>query len=322
MSKGIAEVNNINIWWEDFGDTSNPSVMLIMGANANSMVWTHEFIQPFVDAGYHVVRFDNRDVGKSTYFGNESFYRKLVRIFVPTFLVKFVVKSIFSAIIDEEGYIQENEISNPNYTLEDMATDTVHLMNHLNIDKAHIIGASMGGMISQLLALDYPERVISITPIMSSPGIGDSALSNMSPNMIKGIEESAILDAKGKYKDSVVRTYRELSGSRFPFNEERFRKKMETVFEHGHNPFCQHGDATGSSPNRKDRLDDIDLPTLIVHGSEDPIFGLDHGMFLYEGIPNAEKFIMDGVGHEIPEELVYDITQRILEHLKKTDAIA
>ena len=144
----------------------------------------------------------------------------------------------------------------------------------------------------------------------------------MSPNMIKGIEESAILDAKGKYKDSVVRTYRELSGSRFPFNEERFRKKMETVFEHGHNPFCQHGDATGSSPNRQDRLADIDLPTLIVHGSEDPIFGLDHGMFLYEGIPNAEKFIMDGVGHEIPEELVYDITQRILEHLKKTDAIA
>ena len=177
-----------------------------MGANANSMVWTQEFIQPFVDAGYHVVRFDNRDVGKSTYFGNESFYRKLVRIFVPTFLVKFVVKSIFQAIIDEDGYIQETEINNSNYTLDDMAADTVHLMNHLDIDRAHIVGASMGGMISQLLALDYPERVISITPIMSSPGIGDPALSNMSPNMIKGIEESAILDAKGKYKDSVVRT--------------------------------------------------------------------------------------------------------------------
>ena len=117
MAQGIAEVNNINIWWEDFGDASDPSIILIMGANANCMVWTQEFIQPFVNAGYHVVRFDNRDVGKSTYFGNESFYRKLVRIFVPTFLVKFVVKSIFQAIIDEDGYIQETEINNSSYTL-------------------------------------------------------------------------------------------------------------------------------------------------------------------------------------------------------------
>ena len=322
MAQGTAEVNNINIWWEDFGNPSDPSVILIMGANANCMVWTQEFINPIVDAGFHVVRFDNRDVGKSTYFGKESFYRKLVRIFVPTFLVNYVVKSIFSAIIDEDGYLQESEVKNPEYDLDDMAEDVICLMDHLDIKKAHIIGASLGGMITQLLALDYPDKVLSITPIMTSPGMGDPTLSNMTPNMIQGIQESAIFDAKGKYEESVVRTYRELSGSRFPFNEEKFREQMKAVFEHGHNPFCLHGDAAGSSPNRKERLSSIDIPTLVIHGTEDAILGVDHGMVLYEKIPNAKKFIMDGVGHEIPEELILEITNEIIEHLSESQNIA
>ena len=78
MSEGIAEVNNINIWWEDFGNPSDPSILLIMGANANAMYWPHQFIEPLVNAGYHVIRFDNRDVGKSTWFGKESFSSKLI----------------------------------------------------------------------------------------------------------------------------------------------------------------------------------------------------------------------------------------------------
>lgn len=322
MAQGIAEVNNINIWWEDFGNPSDPSVILIMGANANCMVWTHEFIDPIVKAGYHVIRFDNRDVGKSTYFGKENFYRKFVRIFVPSFLVRFVVNSIFSAIIDEEGYVQESEIRNPDYNLDDMAKDVICLMDHFEIEKAHIIGASLGGMITQLIALDYPDKVLSLTPIMTSPGMGDPTLSNMTSQMIQGIQESAILDAKGKYEDSVVRTYRELSGSRFPFNEEKFREQMKVVFEHGHNPFCKHGEAAGSSPSRKDRLADINKPTLVIHGTEDAILGVDHGMVLYENIPNAKKLIMEGVGHELPEELMTEITNEIIVHLSNADNIA
>ena len=105
MPEGIAEVNNINIWWEDFGDSSSPTVLLIMGANANCMQWTPEFIDPIVDAGFHVVRFDNRDVGKSTWFGRESFSAKLVRLFLPKFLLKFFLKKAFNSIIDENGYM-------------------------------------------------------------------------------------------------------------------------------------------------------------------------------------------------------------------------
>ena len=97
MTQGLAEVNNINIWWEDFGDPSNPSVLLIMGANANCMQWTPEFIDPIVEAGFHVIRFDNRDVGKSTWFGKESFSAKLVRLFLPNFLLKFFLNKAFNS---------------------------------------------------------------------------------------------------------------------------------------------------------------------------------------------------------------------------------
>ena len=322
MSEGIAEVNNINIWWEDFGNPSDPSVLLIMGANANCMQWPPEFIDPLVDAGFHVVRFDNRDVGKSTWFGKESFSAKLVRLFLPKFLLKFFLKKAFNSIIDENGYMQEFDIKDPDYTLDDMAKDAVCLMDHLKIEKAHIIGASMGGMITQLLALDYPDRTLTITLIFSSPGMGDPDLSNMTPALVMGLQESAFMDAKGNHADSVTRIYRELTGSRFPFNEEKFRERLIPIMAHGHNPNCKHGEAAGASPSRKHRLNQITKPTLVIHGTEDAILGLDHGMALYENIPNAKKLIMEGVGHEIPEELADEISSTIFDHLNDSRSIA
>ena len=322
MPEGIAEVNNINIWWEDFGNPSDPSVLLIMGATANCMQWPPEFIDPLVDAGFHVVRFDNRDVGKSTWFGKESFSAKLVRLFLPKFLLKFFLKKAFNSIIDENGYMQEFDIKDPDYTLDDMAKDAVCLMDHLKIEKAHIIGASMGGMITQLLALDYPDRTLTITLIFSSPGMGDPDLSNMTPALVMGLQESAFMDAKGNHADSVTRIYRELTGSRFPFNEEKFRERLIPIMAHGHNPNCKHGEAAGASPSRKHRLNQITKPTLVIHGTEDAILGLDHGMALYENIPNAKKLIMEGVGHEIPEELADEISSTIIDHLKDSRSIA
>ena len=203
-----------------------------------------------------------------------------------------------------------------------MAKDAVCLMDHLKIEKAHIIGASMGGMITQLLALDYPDRTLTITLIFSSPGMGDPDLSNMTPALVMGLQESAFMDAKGNHADSVTRIYRELTGSRFPFNEEKFREKLIPIMAHGHNPNCKHGEAAGASPSRKHRLNQISKPTLVIHGTEDAILGLDHGMALYENIPNAKKLIMEGVGHEIPEELADEISSTIFDHLNDSRSIA
>ena len=291
MSQGIAEVNSINIWWEDFGNPSNPSVLLIMGANANALLWREEFIHPIVESGFHVVRFDNRDVGQSTWVTTE-----------PTFNI-------------DAGSVVASEVS---YSLDDMASDAVALMDHLNIQKAHVIGASMGGMIAQVIGLDYPERVLSLTPIMSSPGIGleDSNLQGPTQKMMEAIFESMKLNMEGKYEDALVVNYRVLSGSRFPFNEEKFRAQAKDVIAHGYNPFPGHGAAVGQSPHRGVRLSEIEIPTLVIHGTEDAILPYDHGKALADGIKNSELMTLEGVGHEIPEELIEAITQKIIGHIK------
>jgi len=292
MSQGIAEVNNINIWWEDFGDPTNPSVLLIMGANANSMQWAREFIDPIVKAGFHVVRYDNRDIGKSSWLTNE-----------PSFNF-------------EDGSVVSSEVS---YNLEDMASDAIGLLDNLDIDKAHIIGVSMGGMITQVIGLDHSERALTLTPIMSSPGIGleDDTLQGPTNEMVDAIVESMSLNMKGEYEDALVVNYRVLSGSRFPFNEDKFRLKAREIIEHGHNPFCGHGAAVGQSAHRGSRLSEIKIPTLVIHGTEDAILPYDHGQALAEGISNAQLMTLKGVGHEIPDELAEEITKKIISHLKQ-----
>ena len=289
MSQGIAEVNDINIWWEDFGDSSNPTVLLIMGANANAMQWTLEFINPLVEAGFHVIRFDNRDVGKSTWVTTE-----------PSFVM-------------QEGQMVSSEVS---YNLEDMAQDAVSLLEHLGVEKAHIVGASMGGMITQVIGLDHPHKALSLTPIMSTPGAGleDENLSPPTESLMQGMMKSMEHNMKGEYLEGLVCVYRELIGSRYPFDEEKFREGAKVIMDHGHNPFPGHGAAVSSSPHRKDRLKEISLPTLVIHGTEDAILPFDHGQALADGIANAKLMVLEGVGHEIPEQMTEEITSRMIEH--------
>ena len=289
MSQGIAEVNDINIWWEDFGNSSNPTVLLIMGANANAMQWTLEFINPLVEAGFHVIRFDNRDVGKSTWVTTE-----------PSFVM-------------QEGQMVSSEVS---YNLEDMAQDAVSLLEHLGIEQAHIVGASMGGMITQVIGLDHPHKALSLIPIMSTPGAGleDENLSPPTESLMQGMMKSMEHNMKGEYLEGLVCVYRELIGSRYPFDEEKFREGAKAIMDHGHNPFPGHGAAVSSSPHRKDRLKEIDLPTLVIHGTEDAILPFDHGQALADGIPNAQMMVLEGVGHEIPQQMTEEITSRMIEH--------
>ena len=253
------------------------------------MQWTLDFINPLVKADFHVVRFDNRDVGKSTWLTTE-----------PTM------------VFSDEG-IANQEVS---YNLEDMAADAVALLDHLSIEKAHIVGASMGGMITQVIGLDHSERALSLTPIMSTPGAGleDDTLSPPTESLMQGIMKSMEHNMKGEYLEGLVCTYRELTGSRFPFDEEKFREKAKEGMDHGHNPFPGHGAAVSSSPHRKDRLKDINLPTLVIHGTEDAILPFDHGQALADGISNAQMMTLEGVGHEIPDQLIGEITSRMIEH--------
>ena len=312
----LVEANNINIWYEEYGNQEKETILLIMGANANCMQWDQEFIDQLVSNDYHVIRFDNRDVGKTTWFGKEPAFNKFLKI-LPNFLLKMIVNSIFGLAVDEKGRFKFSESSQTQYDLSDMAKDAVSLMDVLKIEKAHIIGASMGGMITQIIALDYPERVLSITPIMTSPGVQNDSLSGPTKELLEAIKKSFVFNLKGRIEDGVVEIYRQLTGSRFPFNEQEFREKLKPVIAHGNNPFSLHGAAVGASPDRTSRLNEIKVPTLVIHGTEDAILPLDHGIAVADGITDSKRMIMEGVGHEIPEELLSEIINEIVTNIKR-----
>ncbi len=198
-----------------------------------------------------------------------------------------------------------------------MAKDAVSLMDALKIEKAHIIGASMGGMITQIIALDYPEKVLSITPIMTSPGVQNESLSGPTHELLEAMKKSFVFNLKGRVEDGVVEIYRQLTGSRFPFNEQEFREKLKPVIAHGNNPFSLHGAAVGASPDRTSRLHEIKVPTLVIHGTEDAILPLDHGIAVADGITDSKRMIMEGVGHEIPEELLPEIIDEIVANIRR-----
>ena len=312
----VLKVNELEIWYEEFGDREQESILLIMGANANCKHWDLEFINKLVSKNFHVVRFDNRDVGKSTWIGKEPIYNKFLK-FLPSLLLKLLVNKIFGLAVDTNGKFKFSEVSQVHYDLSDMAKDAVSLMDKLNIEKAHIIGASMGGMITQIIALDYPHRVLSITPIMTSPGIQNQSLSGPTNELLEAMKKSFVFNLKGKIEDGVVEIYRQLTGSRFPFNEKKFREKLKLVVEHGNNPFALHGAAVGASPDRTSRLQEIKVPTLVIHGTEDAILPLDHGIAVADGIADSKRMIMEGVGHEIPEELLPEIISEIVSNIKR-----
>jgi pimeloyl-ACP methyl ester carboxylesterase len=310
----FVNLNNIKIWYEEFGDSSNETILLIMGANANCKHWDQKFIDQLLLNNFHIIRFDNRDVGKSTWIGKEPRLNKILKFF-PNFLLKFIVNSIFGLAVDDKGKFKFSDSSSIHYDLSDMARDAVSLMDELKIEKAHIIGASMGGMITQIIALDYPEKVLSITPIMTSPGIQNESLSGPTEGLLEAIKKSFIFNLKGRVEDGVVEIYRQLTGSRFPFNEQKFREKLKPIVEHGNNPFALHSVAIGASPDRTSRLHEINVPALIIHGTEDAILPLDHGIAVADGIKNSKRMIMEGVGHEIPEDLIPEIIREILENV-------
>ena len=312
----IASVNNVDIWWEDYGEKSNTSVLLIMGANASALYWDRTFIEELVANDLHVVIFDNRDVGKSSWFNSEPLLVKLAK-FLPHAVSKKLVSSAFKSMVDDDGNFAMPDGKGAKYDLNDMAKDAICLMDHLGIEQAHIVGASMGGMITQIIGLDYPERALSLTPIMSSPGVGDASLSGMAPSLMEGMQQMFLLNIQGRYLDGVVELYRALAGSRFPFDEVKFRNQAEPIMAHGHNAYAGHGDAVGAGPSRLNRLAEISLPTLVIHGTEDPILPLDHGMALANNIAGATTFIMEGVGHEIPEALMPEIVREMLTLFQK-----
>ncbi|MGJ5180568.1 alpha/beta fold hydrolase [Bradyrhizobium oligotrophicum] len=295
----MVRANGIDICYEIFGEPSAPPLLLIMGLGAQMIIWDDEFCEQLASRGFRVIRFDNRDIGQSSKLHGG-------RRLTPFELIKLRFFNI--------------PVSAP-YKLLDMAKDTVGLMEALDIKSAHLVGASMGGMIAQEIALSFPHHVRSLTSIMSTTG---------NPRIPPPTREVAMLlmAPPPKTKDEYIRrfqkTWRALRVGSFPEDEARDVALAERCFARGLNPagVGRQLRAILASGSRKPRLHAVKAPTLVIHGTVDPLVHHTAGKDTAASIPNAKLLMIERMGHAITIPMWPQIITAIAEHAHGANAQA
>ncbi|HEX2577596.1 MAG TPA: alpha/beta hydrolase [Aquihabitans sp.] len=269
-----AAANGIELEYETFGDPADPTILLIMGLGAQLTGWDEGFCALLVDRGHHVVRFDNRDIGRSTWIDTPD-------LDVP------------AAVLAAIG----GDASGAPYRLEDMAGDTVGLLDHLGIDRAHVVGASMGGMIAQTLAIEHPNRVRSLTSIMSTTG--EPTVGAASPDLVGVLVAPRPEEREASIAFSVD-VARAISSEHF--DEERARARAMVEHERGINRLGVPRQllAIIASGSRADGLARLDLPALVVHGRLDRLVGFSGGQRTAELVAGADFLAIDDMAHDLP----------------------
>lgn len=289
--------NGMQIEYETFGDRRSPTLLLIAGNGAQLIFWDEPLCQMFVDAGLHVIRFDNRDAGLSTKFEEAG---------VPDMMA-----SIKAAM--------EGKPITAAYTLEDMADDAIGLLDSLGIAKAHICGLSMGGMIAQVVAYRHPEQVLSLTCIMSCTG---------NPEMPHGKPEAlaAVVAPPPKEREAFIEhnlaVWRQIWSPGYPFEEERARTFMEASYARAQYPqgMARQNMAILANGDRRPSLATITAPTLVIHGADDPLIPVEAGRDTARSIPDARLCIIDGMGHDLPTGVWPTVVEAISRQVRQTAA--
>jgi pimeloyl-ACP methyl ester carboxylesterase len=271
----MAPVNGIELCYQEMGDPDGEPLVLIMGLATQMIAWDEEFCGMLAERGFRVVRFDNRDIGRST---------KVRSAGVPNVLDLLVGRG------------------KPEYRLRDMATDTVGLMDHLGIESAHVVGASMGGMIAQCTAIGHPGRVRSLCSIMSTTGsrrVGHPSYKTFGLLLGKPPREreAAI--------ERVVKTFKTIGSPGFPFDEARIRELAGRSFDRGHSQagIARQLHAITASGDRTHQLRKLDLPAVVIHGKNDVLVNPSGGRATARAIPNARLKMIEGMGHDMPRAL-------------------
>jgi pimeloyl-ACP methyl ester carboxylesterase len=271
----FAPANGIELCYQEMGDPDGEPLLLVMGLATQMIAWDEEFCAMLAERGFRVVRFDNRDIGRSTRIRSGS---------LPNMLDLVVGRG------------------EPAYRLRDMAADTAGLMDHLGIESAHLVGASMGGMIAQCTAIGYPERVRSLTSIMSTTGsrrVGHPSYRTFGLLLGKRPREreAAI--------ERVVKTFRTIGSPGYPFEEEHIRELAARSFDRGHSQagIARQLHAITASGDRTPHLRKLDLPALVIHGKNDVLVNPSGGRATAKAIPDARLKMVDGMGHDLPRAL-------------------
>lgn len=281
----------ITLCYESFGDASDSPLLLIMGLATQMLGWPDEFCEELAGRGFHVVRFDNRDCGRSTHLdGRPPTIRQLVRRRIDPVL----------------------------YTLSDMAEDAVRLMRALEIEPAHVVGASMGGMIAQTIAVEYPESLRSLVSIMSNTG---SRWRGQPAFRIYRYLLTAVPADRDAFIDRVANVFAAIGSRGIPQDTARVREIIERSYDRDHDlaaPGRQLA-AIIASGNRTARLHSITTPTLVIHGSKDRMVAPSGGVATARAIPGARLLRIRGMGHDLPEAAWPQLLDAIAEHARAAE---
>ena len=287
----LARANGIELCYEIFGDPSAEPMLLIMGLGAQMILWDDDFCRQLAARGFRVIRFDNRDIGKSSKLSGG---KRLGAI--------ELLKLRFLKI----------PVAAP-YLLLDMAKDVVGLMDTLGIKSAHLVGASMGGMIAQEVAISFPQRVRSLTSIMSTTGDPKVPPPSREATAVLMAPPPATREA---YLERFAQTWKILRAGSFPQDEALDRSRAERSYERGLNPagVARQLRAILASGSRKARLASVKAPTLVIHGTVDPLVRPEGGRDTAASIPGAKLLMVEGMGHALPVPMWPQIIDAIDRH--------
>jgi pimeloyl-ACP methyl ester carboxylesterase len=288
MNEQFVDVGAVTLCYETFGSPEKPAMLLIMGLGTQMTAWRDEFCQQLVDQGFFVIRFDNRDVGKSTSMDGR-----------PVTLPELVMK----------------RVKKPPYTLGEMADDAIGLLDHLGIEKAHIVGASMGGMIAQHIAFRYPARVLSLVSIMSTTG---GRLVGQPRMAVIPLFLSKPSGGKDEYVERAVKLFRAV-GSKKGFDEESVREGAAIAYDRGINVAGTGRQlaAITADGNRAKRLARIKAPTLVIHGKDDRLVAPSGGKATARAIKGAKLLMVDDMGHDLPRLVWPTLIGAIVDNTKR-----
>ncbi|WP_427913495.1 alpha/beta hydrolase [Ramlibacter sp. MMS24-I3-19] len=288
--------NGISIEVEDSGETHRPAVLLVMGLGMQLIAWPKAFVEGLHTAGYRVVRFDNRDAGLSQSFPELG---------VPN-LVLESMKHRFGLRVRAP------------YSIGDMAADTRGVLDALRIETCHLVGLSMGGMIAQRLALDAPDRIASLTSIMSSSGA--RWLPGPKPPVMRALMQRPAGNSEEAIVDHAMRIWRLIGSPGFPIDDALLREQVVAATRRGYNRAgtARQMTAIVADTRRAADIRGMQVPTLVVHGKDDPLVPYACGEDTARRIPRAQLVGIHGMGHDLPPGVVERVLQVLLAHLRQT----
>jgi pimeloyl-ACP methyl ester carboxylesterase len=288
--------NGISIEVDDSGETDRPAVLLVMGLGMQLIAWPAAFVDGLRAAGYRVIRFDNRDAGLSQSFPELG----VPNMMVETFRYRLGLR-----------------VRSP-YTLSDMAADARGVLDALGVKAAHVVGASMGGMIAQRLALAVPDRIASLTSIMSSSGA--RWLPGPKPHVLRALLARPRDNSEDAIVEHTMHLLRTIGSPGFPMDEPLVRERVRTATRRSFNPAgtMRQMAAVVADSGRAHELKEMRVPALVVHGKDDPLVPFACAQDTARRITRAQLVGIHGMGHDLPPGVVDRLLQVLLAHLRQT----